>query len=167
MARDDAKKVFEHLEKAREASAPLKDPGLTKKIETAQEHIKKRVDPDKGSPKGVESAVIPPAVHLIVGGRAFYGNTAATRFTLNSYKVSCAGCAEYIIPTGPEGPPSVCTGGPVGPTGMTLKFNKQSSTTTLIEKGVPTGLPIVERSAPITRETIERAVQIWSLAWKK
>jgi hypothetical protein len=56
MAKDDAKKVFEHLEKAREASAPLKDPGLTKKIETAQEHIKKRVDPDKGSPKGVESA---------------------------------------------------------------------------------------------------------------
>lgn len=115
MARDDAKKVFEHLEKAREASAPLKDPGLTKKIETAQEHIKNRVDPDKGSPKGIESLSnvsvsthdacpkkfrwTEAKVHYISAGQALCGNQDATRFSHITDSISCSICKSLPNPS--------------------------------------------------------------------
>jgi hypothetical protein len=120
MARDDAKKVFEHLEKAKEASKPLGDPGLTKKIETAQEHIKKRVDPDQKSPKGIESLSTgslstnqsctkafdwmhgfsrpeeAPEYHYIHDNLALCKSDAATRHTYCEASTTCPKCIAML-----------------------------------------------------------------------
>lgn len=48
MSKQDAESVIEHLEKARQAARPLKNADLTKKIETAREHVEKKVDSKQG-----------------------------------------------------------------------------------------------------------------------
>jgi hypothetical protein len=48
MSKQDAESVIEHLEKAKQAARPLKDADLTKKIETAREHVEKKADPKQG-----------------------------------------------------------------------------------------------------------------------
>lgn len=48
MSTQDAEKVIEHLEKAKQAAKPLRDKELNKRLESAEEHVKSRVDPHEG-----------------------------------------------------------------------------------------------------------------------
>jgi hypothetical protein len=48
MSKDDAHVVKYLLERANEAAKPLKDPGLTKKIQEAAKHVTEKIDPTKG-----------------------------------------------------------------------------------------------------------------------
>ena len=48
MSLDDAKRVKEHLEAAKTAAVPLKDPGLTRKIDEGVKYVTEKMDPEKG-----------------------------------------------------------------------------------------------------------------------
>lgn len=47
-AKHDAERVIETLEQAKRQAAPLRDPGLTKQIDDAAEHVRRRSDPKRG-----------------------------------------------------------------------------------------------------------------------